>query len=750
MRKLIFLCISYFIYIYTGHSQIVKGKVFGEGIGDRMILPGASVNWLGENNYIYANDNGVFEIQGTNIQGKQLRISFNGYLSDTILITDKLYITVVLKANKEELAEYTKKAEEQSSFVSKKEYAKTEVITPKEMSKSACCDMAGCFETQATVQPQTTNVITNSKELRILGLSGVYNQVLVDGMPMIQGLSYTYGISSYPGSLIENIFVSKGANSVLQGYEGIAGQINLVTKTPEKSDAFFANIYINSFAEKHINFNYATLVGKKKKWGTILALHTAQPGNKFDRDRDLFLDLPQLTRYMIFNKWKFGNENRRGLFATINARFLNEDRVGGQTAFDRKIDLGSSKVYGQSVRLFQPDLSSKIGYRIDSFQSVVVNLSSFYQQQNSYFGTTHYQASQFNFYLNVQHELLWRKVHQLKYGVSFRWQDLKENIAFTVADSFRNYDGDYQTQLKIPGIFVENVFKWYHEKLTLITGVRLDRHQEFGYYLTPRGMLKLSPSTHHTVRVSLGKGWRQVNLISENNNILSSSRDIVFIEKLKPEGAYNWGMNYVYTLDRKNFAGTLSIDMYQTRFINQFFPDYDASPSKVDIKNFYGKSISNALQVDVSTKLFNYYEIKIGYNFLDVFRMVNNEKYLLPFNPKNRLMTAISIRPKKSKFLFDMNIHWYDKQRLPSTSANPTEYQSSTFSKAYTLVNFQLTYKAKRMEWYAGCENVFDFRQLKPIISWQFPFGKYFDTSSVWGPTRGREIYIGWRWKLKQ
>ena len=130
--------------------------------------------------------------------------------------------------------------------------------------------------------------------------------------------------------------------------------------------------------------------------------------------------------------------------------------------------------------------------------------------------------------------------------------------------------------------------------------------------------------------------------------------------------------------------------------------------------------------------------------------MVNNEKYLLPFNPKNRLMTAISIRPKKSKFLFDMNIHWYDKQRLPSTSANPTEYQSSTFSKAYTLVNFQLTYKAKRMEWYAGCENVFDFRQLKPIISWQFPFGKYFDTSSVWGPTRGREIYIGWRWKLKQ
>src|SRR5687767_2624918 len=173
---------------------------------------------------------------------------------------------------------------------------KTEVISSLELKKAACCDLAGCFETQASVQPQTTNIITNSKELRILGLSGIYNQVLVDGFPMIQGLTYTYGISSIPGPLVENIFVAKGAASVLQGYESISGQINVLTKEPDKADKLFLNGYINSFAEKHINAFYSA---KKNKWSNITAIQVVQPAGKVDKDEDTFIDVPLLTRYMI-------------------------------------------------------------------------------------------------------------------------------------------------------------------------------------------------------------------------------------------------------------------------------------------------------------------------------------------------------------------------------------------------------------------------------------------------------------------
>ena len=112
-------------------------------------------------------------------------------------------------------------------------------------------------------------------------------------------------------------------------------------------------------------------------------------------------------------------------------------------------------------------------------------------------------------------------------------------------------------------------------------------------------------------------------------------------------------------------------------------------------------------------------------------------------------MAAISYRPKNDKWYFDVNAHWYDKQRLPNTAANPIEYRYPDFSKPYTLINSQITYKWKRFDVYVGCENIFDFRQKRPIVSWQDPFSKYFDTSSIWGPTRGRETYIGIRWKLK-
>lgn len=183
---------------------------------------------------------------------------------------------------------------------------KTEQITQTSLKQAACCDLAGCFGGQTSVQPHTTNVITNAKELRILGLSGVYNQVLIDGFPLIRGLSYTYGISSIPGTIVDNIYISMGADSVLQGYESISGQINVETKKPINTDKLLLNIYLNSFMEKHFNLNYAF---KKGSWNSLAAFHTVQPADRVDKDEDTFLDLPLLTRYSFTNKWSYGNPN---------------------------------------------------------------------------------------------------------------------------------------------------------------------------------------------------------------------------------------------------------------------------------------------------------------------------------------------------------------------------------------------------------------------------------------------------------
>jgi len=293
--------------------------------------------------------------------------------------------------------------------------------------------------------------------------------------------------------------------------------------------------------------------------------------------------------------------------------------------------------------------------------------------------------------------------------------------------------------------------RFFDNRLTWIAGIRGDHHNQFGFRITPRTLWKYDITPRTIVRANIGTGWRTVNLFSENIGLLVSSRDIIFEEQLLPERAINFGLNLTKKFETKsnNLSGYFSADYYRTQFQNQIFPDYDADPTKAIIKNFSGTSISNGFQAELNVKVYRRFELKAGYNFLEVYRETVTARQLLPFNPRHKFLTTFSYKPLSDEFHFDVNVHWYGEQRLPDTQANPVEFRRPDFSQPYTIVNAQFTYNFKLLEVYAGCENIFDFRLTQPIISWQDPFSPYFDTSSVWGPTRGREIYVGVRFKLE-
>lgn len=730
----------------TLQAQIIKGKLFGENGDGKEILPGGTLQWFKGEFSAIVNENGVFELKAAGVQDKRVIASCAGFKTDTVDWDGRTYLSITLKKLPTELAGVIVTGRN-GAIISGNAVIKTEIINQLELSKAACCDLAGCFGTQASVQPQTTNVVTNAQELRILGLSGVYNQVLIDGLPMIQGLTYTYGISTYPGTVVEKIYVAKGTTSVLQGYESISGQINLDSRHPDKAPRLHLNAYINSFGEKHFNANLSTAVGKNKKWHTMLALHSVQPSNRVDGNKDGFLDLPLLTRYMVYNKWKYGNETMVGWNAQIGLRFVNEKRIGGQNDYQEGGDKGSNTVYGQLVSFNQPETYTKLGYRFSANHALALMLSGSIHNQDSWFGTLAYKGRQQMAYANIQHEMVWKN-HMLKYGMSYRYNELEEEIRFAQPEPSKNYAGNYLTRLRVPGFFAENTFHWMEDKLILITGARVDKHQNEGWYFTPRTMLKYSINGQHTFRASAGTGWRQVNLFSEQPMILASSRNIEFREPLKPEQATTWGVSHTWRFDIGTTSGTISADFYQTRFQRQFFPDYDVDPSKIVIRNFEGLSLSNGMQVDAAFTFFKQLEVRAAYNYLDVYRKENNSKVTLPFNPRNRAMSAVSFRTSDSRWQADLNAHWFDKMRLPDTQQNPEPFRRPSHSNAYTTVNVQGTFRLKKIEFYAGCENIANYRQPNPIISAENPFGPYFDLSSVWGPTRGREFYLGIRYSI--
>lgn len=740
MKKL--MIVLYLLFPIIGFSQTIEGKVLST---DDEPLIGATIQWIGTSIGTTAGEQGQFSLSKEGISDLRLIVRYIGFETDTVDVGSQQSLTIRLSQST--LDEVIVNGDKPDSYISKINPIKTEVITQTELTKAACCDLAGCFDTQGSVQPTTTNIVTNAKELRILGLSGVYNQVLVDGMPLIMGTTYTYGISTIPGTLVDNIFISKGANSVLQGYESISGQINVELKEPDSDEKLLINAYVNSFWESQFNVNYTQ---KLKKWSTILSAHTTQPAQKFDIDEDNFLDLPKLTRYSFYNKWKYGNQNEWGWNSRIGLLYVNEQRIGGQENFNPNFDKGSASVYGQTVNFSQPEFYTKTGYKMNDKHNFVFFASAFYHDQSSYFGTTHFQANQTNIYGNIQHEYTWNKKHILKSGLSYRFLELEEEIAFGNDTLNRTYDGVHLKSERIPGVFIENTFNWKERDLVLVTGVRGDFHNTFGFNVAPRALLKYNITKTTTARISAGTGWRTINLFTENTNLLASSRDVIISPDLKPERAINYGANLTKQFSSDNIEVQVSVDYYLTQFFNQIFPDYFSEPNKALIENFTGKSISSSFQGEVGLELYERVGVKVTYNYLDVYRIVSDNKVQLPFNPTHRMTGAFSFKPLNEKWHFDLNAHYFGKQLLANTSSNPPEYQSAESSSPYTVLNAQLTISWKWFDFYGGCENIFDFRQKRPIVAWQDPFSPYFDTSNVWGPTRGREIYLGVRFKLKK
>ena len=727
----------FFISVFSFSQNSIVGIVLDSQDNP---LPNTSIISIDKKHGVISDTNGFFKLDNYNNEIKKIIISFIGYKNDTIEILKNYNLGIINLSPISDLNTIDIKENKQTRFIDSEKAIKTEVITSEELTKAACCELAGCFETQLSVESKTTNIITNTKELSILGLSGVYNQILIDGIPIVMGLNYTYGISSTPGTLINNIFISQGLASVLQGPESLTGQINIDLKGRQK-ETVFLNLYINSFNVKQLNFDYNYSI---KNWKGIFSFHTTQPGDKIDQNNDNFLDIPLTKKYSVYNKWEYKSDISDNFYSSIILRYLNEERVGGDINYNSELDLGNATTYGQVINFKQPDLIIKTSYKINN-STIVLRSGGSYHEQNSYFGIKNYSGTQFNSHSNLSLSQNW-KYHELEAGVNYKSLFINEEIQFGNLSNL-SYNGNYQKNERVFGTYFEGKFKFY-ENIEIITGIRNDYHNEFGNNLTPRFLLKYNITENCVLRANAGSGWRTVNLFSEHIKILGSNEDIQIENDLKPEKAVNVGFNFLQAIYTKNFEFQLILDYYQTRFTNQIYPDYESNNNIIIIDNFEDDSFSKSFQSELGIEILKKIGIKIAYNYLDVYKNINGHKHRLPFISKHHLLNTYSYRPPESNWNFDVNIHWFGRKKLQSTEQNPLQYQRPNYSNPYSMVNMQITKEFNNYDIYLGCENLFDFKQKNPIIAADAPFSEFFNISNIWGPTRGREIYLGLRLTL--
>ena len=678
-------------------------------------------------------------------EGK-LVISYSGLHTDTVTINglSDIEIRMVRKAELSNVV-ITTSARKRTLFIDSNNPFRTTIITKKELLKAACCNLSESFETNPSVDVSYNDAVTGSKQIQLLGLAGNYTQLTVENLPGPRGLATSLGLNTIAGPWIESMQLIKGTGSVVNGYESIAGQINIELIKPREADQFFLNGYVNSMGKTDINLNLAHSFNDK--WSAGFLLHNDFLYNKTDFNKDGFRDLPTGNQFSGIHRWQYLGDN--GLMSQFGIKMLVDSRTGGEMTYNPDSDKFTTNSYGLGWNTKRYEAFGKIGYVFPDkmYKSVGFEISAFDHNQDSYFGITGYDARQKNVYANLIYQSqIKSEANQIKAGFSFLHDDYNEQL------NTANYN---RTEV-VPGAFAEYSFK-YKTKLDVVAGIRTDHNSLYGWFVTPRLNIRYEPVNGTVVRLSAGKGQRTANIFAENIGILVSSRQVVINNNgdnskaygLQPETAWNKGISVDQKFKLFHKDASLGIDFYRNDFKNQVVTDLE-NARQVRFYNLQGKSYSNSLQAELSFTPVSKFDVRLAYRYFDVKTTYGGELLQKPLVSSNRAFANLAYDLKGWKL--DYTFNYNGPKRIPSTEANPGAYKLNSHSPSYVLMNAQVSKslgKKKLFDAYLAVENLANYFQDNAILSADQPFGPYFDASLVWGPVTGRNIYAGFRYTIK-
>ncbi|MFN3315502.1 MAG: TonB-dependent receptor domain-containing protein [Raineya sp.] len=712
--------------VHTLQAQYLQGK-----LQDKKQEPvvGASVFWLGTATGTTSDINGNFTLpisQETN----KLVVSAVGFINDTISVSNANFLAITLSEDTQSIETIEVRAA--SSFKDKESVQMSEFISRKELTKAACCNLSESFETNASIDVSYQDAVTGTKQIKMLGLDGTNTLITTENLPFLRGLASTYGLNFIPGTWINSIDVAKGAGSVVNGYESMAGQINVELLKPEMEEKILLNAYLNHFGR--MEGNWASRHKINEKWSGNILAHASTLRNKVDRNQDNFLDLPLYTQYNAMLRLKRSSEKMMNQFGV---KFLHDNREAGNLSFFENPN--NLFAYGTATRANRGEFFSKnaILYPQKPYQGLGLATSAIWHEQIGFLGQNNYKGEQKTLYNNLIYQnIIGNTQNTYKIGISHTL-DVYEEI-------FK--DSTFSRRENILGVFSE--YTYIGKKFNLVLGNRLDRHNLFGWIYTPRLHSKYNFNENTMLRFSVGRGFRVPNPIAENWGFLVNNRNIIVAQALKPEISWNYGLSLQKEFPFFSKKATLTADFFRTHFQNQLVVDMDRDATELHFNNLQGQSFANSFQTELTFNPFAGFDAKLAYKFYDVKTTLVGILQERPFVSRHRFFINASYETRRSGFQFDATLKWNGKQRLP-VSHNPLEAQETLYSPAFATLNAQVSKKfSRKFEAYIGGENITNVRQLNPIIAADNPQSIHFDASMIWGPIVGVMVYSGVRVKL--
>ena len=675
--------------------------------------------------------------------------------------------TFAQEASDFQIEEVTVVQRKKGTVKSRTEAFDTQKINGEELCRAACCNLSEAFETSASVDVAYSDAATGAKQIRLLGLSGTYVQLIQENTPAVRGLAQNFGLEYIPGPWMNSIQVSKGTSSVINGYEATSGQINVELLKPQIQNPLSINLMFNSevMAEANIMGGWqiplkghehhhaeGEICDHEALYTGILAHYTgAYMG--MDGNHDSFVDMPKIQNANVANRWFY---RHGGYTFQAFVRGLYDRRRGGQLADSianpYRINLNTWRVEGF--------LKNGYVYDEESGSSVALITAVSYHNLDNLYGVRNWKADQLNAYLNGIWQRNWEgqgevdNDHRLSAGVSLNVDKYRESLSILPQALDR---------LEVtPGIFAEYSFK-YDEMLSLVAGVRGDYSTKYGFFVTPRANIRYTPFEWWTLRGSVGMGYRSPNAIADNAYVLPSSRTLNLTADVKQERAVNTGISTTFYIPMGSKELQLSAEYYYTHFLNSLIVDMDRDPHAVYIFNQTdlpgAKSYAHSAQVEASMEVLRGWTWTAAFRWTDVEQTTIGSDGIARLRPKamtsrfKGIITTSYQTPLK-KWQFDVTAQFNGISRMPDGFVAMGDYLGGYGTPKpinwYPQLMAQITKYWRTCSVYVGAENMTNFRQHAPIIDSFNPYGPDFDASMVCGPTMGWKAYIGFRYDLEK
>ena len=759
MKKLFILFFCLFAFSFA-NAQDFKGKVFLLNADGQKEPAGFATIVCIENGMVAEADmDGNFTFKKVKLEKATFYATFIGYTKDTVVVNiPHEYHEFNLK-DENELGALVVTGRQEANYLSKSTPVRTEVITAAGLCKMACCNLAESFENSASVSVGYSDAVSGAKQIKLLGLSGTYVQMLDENKPIMRGLASPFGLTYIPGQWLESIQIAKGPSSVINGLEGITGLINMEHRKPTAENPLFVNLFTNQ--ELKLEANVASSLQLNEKWSTVIMAHASGDTQEHDGNDDGFKDEPKTLQLNFDNRWLY-QAAPGGVQIRFGVKAFSDKRIGGQMGYKEGMnDHGVYEAYkkgiwGSEIHNSGIDGNFKLGIPLsnEGAESLAFVATYSYYDMNTSYGKKYYKGYQNMAFVNAMYQNQIHENHHYTFGIAGQYDKISEDYKSMMFDASKNpVAAETSPRLngiedKMFGVYGEYTFT--NDKFTAVVGARGDYHSEGGWVFGPRANLKYSFTDNTIVRLTGGRGFRHANIIADNLGLMSSSREIDIEEDIKMEDAWTFGGNFTqYFKLGESENSYVSFDYFRSSFNNQLV-DWDkdvkeaevSEKTKVFVYNCHGRSFTDTYQFDLSVEPFKRFTAILTYRYTNAKVEMDGQGLVnRPLMSKYKGVLNIQYATNLNKWTFDVTAQLNGPAPLPV-------FMGGGESEVYPMFYAQITKKFRGVDVYVGVENIGNYMQEDPIISAENPYSPDFNASMVWGPLMGRKFYAGMRLTL--